>query len=384
MDTPRYGSRPGSRSRRGNRHRLRPGLLELEERRLLAIAVTSRPIASMWPAPFGRPSMRQIRPVVPTSIVFELGTSAATITLTQGELDLTNPRAPVTIYDGPGQGDVTVSGNNNGRVFKIDKGVTANISDLAITKGLASGFSTSSGSGGELYNLGTVNLMDCTISGNVAKYQGGGLYNYGTANLTDCFVGYNKVTGPDNGKGDGAGLFNGSEYVAGSLTLTNCSVYSNKAEDRGGALYDRNGTATLNNCTISGNTAGSAGGGHFSYAKLNLSGCTISGNYAYDGGGLYQETAYAANLVDCTIAGNSAGDNGGGLANPNGTAILTACTVTGNSAFRSGGLANGPIATMNLTDTIVAGNTFTSSPQAPGPSEASVLNRRRTSRAART
>ena len=260
---------------------------------------------------------------------------------------------------------MTVSGNNNGRVFKIDKGVTANISDLVITKGLASGFSTSSGSGGALYNLGTVNLMDCTISGNVAKYQGGGLYNYGTANLTDCFVGYNKVTGPDNGKGGGAGLFNGSEYVAGSLTLTNCSVYSNKAEDRGGALYDRNGTATLNNCTISGNTAGSAGGGLFSYAKLNLSGCTISGNYAYDGGGLYQETAYAANLVDCTIAGNSAGDNGGGLANPNGTAILTACTVTGNSAFRSGGLANGPIATMNLTDTIVAGNTFTSSPQAP-------------------
>ena len=355
----------GSRSRRGSRHRLRPGLLELEERLLLAIPVTSTADGVNVAGTLRSAINSANQSSSPTSIVFELGTAAATITLTQGELDLTNTKAPVTIYDGPGQGPVTVSGNNNTRVFKVDKGVTANISDLTITQGLATGFFTSSGSGGGLYNLGTANLTDCTISGNVAKYQGGGVYNYGTANLTDCYVSYNNVTGPDNGKGGGGGLFNGSEYVAGHLTLTDCFVSNNTADNRGGGVYDRNGTATLNDSTISGNSAGSAGGGLVSYGKLNMTGCTISGNSAYDGGGLYQATAYAANVIDCTIVGNTAGDNGGGVANENGTANLTACTVTGNSAYRSGGLANGPIAKMTLTDTIVAGNTFASSPHAP-------------------
>jgi hypothetical protein len=349
----------GARRRRGSRHRLQPALLELEERRLLAIAVTSTADGVNVAGTLRSAINAANEASSPTSIVFELGTSAATITLTQGVLELTNTRASVTIYDGPGQGDVTVSGNNNGRVFKIDKGVTANISDLVITKGLASGFSTSSGSGGALYNQGTVNLMDCTITGNVAEYQGGGLYNIGTANLTDCDVSYNNATDG----GSGGGIFDGSEYISGTLSMTDCTVGNNKAAKYGGGLYDRFGIATLENCTITNNSAYS-GGGAFSQYDIRLTGCTISGNMAVeDGGGVY--SAASVSLSSCTLYNNQAGNAGGGLANDD-AATLTACTVSGNSAYRSGGLANHiGLSALVLTDTIVAGNTFTSSPHAP-------------------
>ena len=42
-----------------------------------------------------------------STIELELGTSPATITLTQGQLELSNIAYPTAIYDGPGQGPVT-------------------------------------------------------------------------------------------------------------------------------------------------------------------------------------------------------------------------------------------------------------------------------------
>ena len=71
-----------------------------------------------------------------SSIEIELGTSPATITLLQGQLELDNSAYPTTIYDGPGEGAVTISGNSASRVFQVDGGVTASISGLTITGGL--------------------------------------------------------------------------------------------------------------------------------------------------------------------------------------------------------------------------------------------------------
>ena len=47
----------------------------------------------------------------PSTIVFELGTAAEGVTLTQGPLDLSNTSESVAIYEGPGEGPVTISGN---------------------------------------------------------------------------------------------------------------------------------------------------------------------------------------------------------------------------------------------------------------------------------
>ena len=56
----------------------------------------------------------------PSAIEFELGSAPATITLSQGQLELSNTSDATTIYDGPGEGAVTVSGNNASRVFQVD------------------------------------------------------------------------------------------------------------------------------------------------------------------------------------------------------------------------------------------------------------------------
>ena len=46
----------------------------------------------------------------PSSIVFELGTSSATITLSQGLLELSNTAESITIYNAREQGPVTSAG----------------------------------------------------------------------------------------------------------------------------------------------------------------------------------------------------------------------------------------------------------------------------------
>ena len=194
-------------------HEYRPAVQMLEGRRLLStFPVTSTADDS------GTGTLRWAVAQVdaastPSSIEFELGTSAATIALSQGQLELSNTSDATTIYDGSGQGPVTVSGNDASRVFQIDEGVTATISGLTIAGGSTTGYGggvnnagtvtlsyctvqgNSSFAGGGLSNSGTVNLVDCTLSGNSGAGSGGGLFNLGTANFTDCTLSGNSTTG---------------------------------------------------------------------------------------------------------------------------------------------------------------------------------------------
>jgi hypothetical protein len=359
----------GSRPRRQGRKRLRPTLLALEDRRLLApIPVTSTAdngamFTLRWAIGLANQAGN------PTSIALELGTSAKTITLQQGQLDLTNTNVPITIYDGSGQGPVTISGNNTSRVFKIENGVTANISGLAITKGMAYGFFSGHGFGGAMYNLGTANLTDCSISGNTALKGGGGIFNYGAVNLRNCSV-YNNQAG-DHGRhatGRGGGLYNGSTYRGGTLNLENCVIDGNYAYINGGGLYnrrDKNSAVTLTHCTFRNNAAGTYGGGLDTLDTVVLTDCTITSNQAYRGGGLYDAGSEYSSLTDCTFYDNSAGGSitayGGGLAIygtvPNHGPVLIACTITGNTGYRSAGMAVNVFAKIQMSDTIVAGNT---------------------------
>ena len=277
--------------------RLRPGLLELEGRRLLSIIVTN-PTDTSIP---GQTDLRQAIAEANTdagnsTITFDATVFATPmeIPLTQGELELSTPGEDVTIQ-GPAAG-VTISGGGQSRVFQVGNVVTATLSGLTLTGGTV-GFGKS---GGGLYNEGTTYLNDCTISGNSSGGGGGGL-------------------------------------------------------DNGGVYNDEKGNLTLTNCTISGNSALSVGGGldDLENANLTLSGCTISGNSAGGGGGLHDDGT--AHLTDCTISGNSANLHAGGLYSQEGALALTGCTVSGNSAYSYSGLDN--YATATLTDTIVAGNT---------------------------
>jgi hypothetical protein len=325
----RDGSAEGRRRRAQKRRylRLRPMPLTLEDRWLLStFTVTST--ADDGGTGTLRWAVGQANAATsPSTIDFQLGSAPATIALMEKELELSNTSSAITI-DGPGADLLSISGSEAGRVFRVDKDVTATISGLTIADGLAN--SSASGAyfdGGGLYNKGgTVTLDDCTISGNTSG-RGGGIDNY-----------------------------------SGTATLDNCTLTGNSATD--GAAIENDGTATLTGCTISGNSIGSHGGngvGLYNYdGTVNLTACTISGNTGASGvfgGGVENEGT--AILTNCTISSNSAGFAGGGMMNFNGTATLTACTISGNSAPVGGGLYNrfsSSTSTVALTDTIVAGN----------------------------
>ncbi len=230
-------------------------LLALEERRLLATLTVTNTDAS------GTGSLAAMIGEADTNfqantIVFNSAAFSAhqMITLGGTELKLIDASGPQTII-GPAAG-VTISGGGNSPLLEVGGGVTATLSDLTLTGG------STTANGGGLFNEGTANLTDCTISGNTA-YDAGGLYNSGTANLTDC------------------------------------SIIDNLAHN-GAAGVISNGTLNFIGCTVSGNFAYNGGGGVEDDGTVNLTGCTISNN----NGGFY-DYAGTITLTDTIVAGNS-------------------------------------------------------------------------------
>jgi hypothetical protein len=207
-----------------------------------------------------------------------------TIVLTSDKLLITKD---VTIA-GPGARLLTVQRSTAGgtpdfSIFRIDSGTaTVNVSGLTIAN--ASGAFEAA-----LYNLSgaTVNVSDCTVTGN---------------NIT----------------GFGGGVFNES----GTVTLSNCAITNNTASQ--GAGVDNQSTMTLRNCTVANNTAtttstSSGGGGgiaNLGGATLTLVSCTITGNSATTnltsggGGGVFNASFGTLHIGNTIVASNSTNQTG--------------------------------------------------------------------------
>lgn len=77
----------------------------------------------------------------------------------------------------------------------ITSSVEVTINSISLTKGHAGS------SGGAIYNEGTVNINNCTLSNNEADSNGplstrpggGAIYNRGNVNLANCSLSYNKA-----------------------------------------------------------------------------------------------------------------------------------------------------------------------------------------------
>jgi hypothetical protein len=348
------------------RHRLNPALLPLEDRRLLATFHVTSTAGDGSIGTLAWAVQQANAATSPTTIDFNLGSAPATITLSQGALELSNTDQPTTIT-GPGANLLSISGGGTTRVFQIDPQVTASLSGLEITGG------STTGTGGGLLNHGKASLEGCTLSGNTAAY-GGGLLSDGKLALDDCTISGNSASIEGGGLWTSGGtnldqctiIGNSSEDLGGgvfghsaALALTGCTISGNTAR-RGAGVYNQE-MATLAGCTISGNTAPTSGGGLVTgiVGFSTLFACTISGNFSRDGAGLENDSQ--TTLTNCTISGNLASGSGGAISN-SGTAALAACTITGNvAAVSGGGLDNHDFlesrGTATLTDTIVAGNT---------------------------
>ena len=236
-----------------------------------------------------------------------------------------------------------VSGGGTSRVFQIDSGVTASISELTITGGSVTGV------GGGVSNSGTLTLTNCTIMSSGASSRGGGLANLAgdTATLTDCII-----------SGDGAGYQGGGIESYGTLKLYGCHVTGNVGGGGGGGGVNSQGSATsiAMNTTISGNSATAGlGGGLAANGTATLTDCTISGNSAGTGGG-YPMRLLHDDGDQLHRHGQLATRRRAGIYMHSGTLNLTDSTVPRNTASTAGGIGN-PTGSLTIENTIVSANT---------------------------
>jgi hypothetical protein len=190
--------------------------------------------------------------------------------LSLGELTINKNLA----ISGPGGGSLIISANNLSRVFHVNAGVTAAITDVVIADGNAG-----SGVGGGIDNQGTLIVDNSTLSNNsAAEWNGGGINNQGT------------------------------------LTVSN-STFSDNMAYWGGGIKNEGGTATVINCTFSGNWANSRGGGIDSGASsiLYVANSTFSNNGAGSAGGIGNPNSIttANNII---VADNAGGNCSGAFA----------------------------------------------------------------------
>ena len=195
---------------------------------------------------------------------------------------------------------------------------------------------------------GNLTLNDLTVENGFASLSnGGGISNdEGTLTITNSTLASNRADG------SGGGIYN----FDGILTITNSILADNDAGDNGGGIDNDLGTVTLTNSTLAGNGAGGDGGSIINIeATLTITNSTLSGNDAdTNGGGISNVIAGTVTITNSTLAGNSASGASGGIYNEEGTVTITDSTLSGNSADGSAGILNQ--GTLTLTNSTLSGN----------------------------
>lgn len=178
-----------------------------------------------------------------------------------------------------GANDTFIDARGNGTAVSIDSQSTGYTSIL-------DGFTIFGGSsktngGGISCSASSVTINNCIIKKNSAQQNGGGIYLFKclSADISYCEI-------ESNSAESGGGVFCGASIV----TFNKCNITNNSATNGGGILIDRSRTINLNGCDISKNTAEKVGGGvYLTVSTPKLTDCTISGNKAGSGGGIFCE-----------------------------------------------------------------------------------------------
>jgi Bacterial Ig-like domain len=205
------------------------------------------------------------------TIAFGPPLSDGTITLAS-QLPVITDSAGVSISGASAK--IKISGNNNVRVFEVGSGAKLALHKLTVANGRSSpscSFCDYFGSGGGIYNAGTLTVTNSTLSNNEASHtsssSGGGIYNTDSGTLT---VG-NSTLFRNRVSCGGGGIYN-----QGSLTVTNSTLSHNNATLCGGGGISNDGlnsTATLKNTIIANSELGG-----------NCAGTITNGGYNLDSG----------------------------------------------------------------------------------------------------
>ena len=133
--------------------------------------------------------------------------------------------------------------------------------------------------GGGMYNANSsLTVANCVFSGNTTD-SGGGMFNDNSSpTVESCDFSGNTAN-------TGGGMFNGNSS---SPIVVNCTFSGNSARFYdGGGMENNNSSPILVNCTFSGNTATKSGGGMYNYdSSPTVVNTILWGNVAPDDGGL--------------------------------------------------------------------------------------------------
>jgi hypothetical protein len=203
-----------------------------------------------------------------------------------------------------GNGD-TIDANHWGRLFDVASGASLTLQNMTLQNGLAYG------SGGAIYNQGTLVLSGVGVYGNSAVGSSGGTVT-------------KKNQTPPAGQ-DAAG---GAIWSNGSLTVENQSVIRGNSATGGAGGY----SYTTQQYGPGGNAFG--GGIYIAGGTANITGSSI-GNYYPNAGGGIGNTAQGG---DGSLPGSA---YGGGLYVAAGTVTLSNGTLEANRALAGTELPNG-------------------------------------------
>lgn len=176
--------------------------------------------------------------------------------------------------DGPGARVISVSGEDQSRVFLVaGVGTTATIEGLTITNGNAQLLGTLLGDGGGVLNVGgsTLTLVEVNISGNTATSLGGGVATRSLLGTTSTTYITRSLISDNNALLGGGGISNiaTANIVSSAVTtVTNSTVTLNNTLAEAGGVSNVGGTVNLINDTISHNSSTLTGGGVVNVAGL--------------------------------------------------------------------------------------------------------------------
>lgn len=298
--------------------------------------VTSRVVTTTSDS--GAGSLRQVvsSAVAGDRILISPSLSGQTCTLTSGQILLNKN---LTIDASALSAGFTISGNNSSRVFEVAVGKVVTLRALAIRDGYASGTSYPGNTGGGIFNSGTLTLTECTLSSNRAVLgadPGGG----GIEN-SDGVLTLNRCTVSGNSSTYGGGI----ENYPGTLVLNQCTIANNSATLNGGGISSSGGSITVNQSTICGNSGGtsfgSGGGGiGVNVGTMSLSNSIVAQNTATAGPNILGSyTSGGVNFVTGNPQLSSLSNNGGPtltMVPQNGSPVINAGGTTSFSTDQRG------------------------------------------------
>ena len=189
-----------------------------------------------------------------------------------------------------GEGNLTVDGNEDHRVFSVACCFAAELRGFAVSGGKVAGIpQVNYPGGGGILNEGALTLTNSMVSDNWSTKYGGGISNMERGWLT---VTNTTVSGNLAGDVGVAGLAGGI-YNVGILMLTSSTVSGNRPE----AIVNAH-TAIVTSSTVSGNY----NSGIANYGTLMLTSSTVSGN---SGSEIYIDRESTAMLTNSSLIDGS-------------------------------------------------------------------------------